>query len=796
MLTNLRAFEPGGPLHAMTAYNKFLLFQKTTWDEVKQKWDKKPIQANGWGMPWKSAPHKLMSFDQAAAALLQRDDCCLGYVFTADDPFFVVDIDGCQVKDTAGNHIGWSSTASHLIEQLPGGVVEVSMSGNGLHILASSADMPHGCENESLNTEFYTKDRAMAITGNIYPSSNVITTDLTMEALALVDRYFPRLQREASRREGDVEEKARVGLERAREQIKFVDPNLHYNQWLAICMGLHAAGVDANMENEAFEIAQAYSELSPKYTPGYLDWKWGSFDADREDRSTLGTLHHHAKEGGYKTREEIDAAAAFAAFRSAGPVIPLPPEEVTIEVEQRDSGILYPQDYLPTFGAMAYIASLHSIWTPDGEIHDQKRFEAHYSGSQFALDLEARKVSDSPWEAFFKNRVYKFRKVKDACFRPDLSPGSIISREGRALINTYWPIKVPCKEGDISPFLVHLNKVLPNERDQRILMTYLSAVVQHPGKKFQWAPLLQGCEGNGKTFFTHCLEQAVGTVYTHYPQANDLDNKFNAWLAGKLLIAVEDVYVPGHRANVIEVLKPMITGTRTPIQGKGVDQVTRDVCANFIFNSNHRNALGPAIKGRRYCIFYTAQQDDKEQDLMRDGMTGDYFSKLYEWAKNGGFAHVTHYLRTYALDAEFNPAGLCQRAPKSSTFLEAIEESRGVVELEILAAVSEERTGFIAPWISGQAVDKLLKDSNLDKRVPRNRRRELIESLGYERHPHLADGRTNNAVLPDACRTTLYVKKGSPALELKTPAGIAECYSKSQLNPTLQVPAPPLSQTS
>jgi hypothetical protein len=559
----------------------------------------------------------------------------------------------------------------------PGAVVEVSMSGNGLHIIASTADMPHACENESLNSEFYTKDRAMAITGNVAP----------------------------------------------------------------------------------------------------------------------GTVHH-AKEGGYKTREEIDAAAAFAAFKSAAPVIPLPPEETVIEVEQRDAGIQYPQDYLPLFGSMAYIAALHAIWTPDGEIHDQKRFDAIYSGNQFALDLEARKVSDSPWETFFKCRVYKFRKVKDSCFRPDLTPGAIITREGRALINTYWPTKVPCQEGDVTPFMVQLNKVLPNERDQRILLTYLAAVVQFPGKKFQWAPLLQGCEGNGKTFFTHCLEQAVGTVYTHYPQANDLDNKFNAWLSGKLLIAVEDVYVPGHRANVIEVLKPMITGTRTPIQGKGVDQVTRDVCANFIFNSNHRNALGPAIRGRRYCIFYTAQQDENGKDLERDGMTGNYFTKLYDWAKNGGFAHVTHFLRTYSLDAEFNPAGECQRAPKSSTFLEAVEESRGPVELEILAAVAEDRPGFIQPWISSNAVDRLLRDSGLEKRVPRNKRRELIESLGYERHPNLADGRTNNAVMPDAARTTLFVKKGHPALELMTPASIAEQYSKIQTAQPLVIPSPPVSQTS
>ncbi len=778
MLTNLAPFAKGGPLYAMTQYKQFLLFQRTKWDEEKQKWDKKPIQANGWGMPWRSAPEKLMTFDAAVNALRIYPDAALGFVLSEADPFFCLDIDGCAVYDKDRKHIGWTEQAKALVEMIPSGVTEVSMSGNGLHVFGSCVDMPHACDNDAIHSEFYTKHRAIALTGNMSATPNNISSDCTFEVMPLVETFFPR---DAATPKADGERATIAELEKAREAAKFIDPELHYNNWLSVVMALHAAGVEADAEDTAFQIAQEYTARSSKYSPGVLEYKWGSFRAD--GGSNLGTLYHHAKEGGYKTREELDVAAAFADYKDTLIPPPPPPMDVpevykSLEVEQHIQGIQYPTDYLSEFKDCAYIAARHSIYTPEGYVMDQKRFDAMHSGHQYALDQEARKCTDSPWEAFFKCRVYKFRRVANSCFRPDLPPGTIIQHEGRFHINTYHPIKVDRRPGDVTMFLTHLGKILPNERDRTILLSYMAALVQNPGVKFQWAPLIQGAEGNGKTFFTHCLEHAVGSNYTHYPQAHDLDNKFNAWMVDKLLIAIEDIHVPGHRSDIIEALKPLITGTRTPIQGKGVDQVTMTVCANFMFNSNHRGALGSAVKGRRYCVFYTAQQEP--EDLIRDGMAGSYFPDLYKWARGGGFAFVTDWLHSYKIDEEFNPAGNCVRAPHTSMHSEVIDEALGVVEQEIMAAVLDDKPGFVKPWISSQAVDKLLRETHLESRVPRNKRKALIESLGYVRHPQLPEGRTNNAVLPDATRTTLFVRKGHPVLELKGAATVADYYQKTQ----------------
>lgn len=316
----------------------------------------------------------------------------------------------------------------------------------------------------------------------------------------------------------------------------------------------------------------------------------------------------------------------------------------------------------------------------------------------------------------------------------------------------------------------------------------MAACVQHKGVKFQWAPLLQGCEGNGKTLFTRCVAFAIGKRYTHYPKAADIDNKFNGWLLNKLFIGVEDIYVPDHRREVIETLKPMITGgDGLEIQLKGVDQITADVCANFMLNSNHKDAIRKTRTDRRFAVFYTAQQN--EQDLARDGMTGDYFPNLYSWLRDqGGYAMVAEYLATYAIPDELNPATRCHRAPETTSTSEAIHASMGGVEQEILEAIEEGRVGFAGGWVSSVAVERLLQQIHATRAIPHNKRRELLQSLGYDWHPALTNGRVNNPIpIDDNKKPRLFIRSGHISANLTSPAEVARVYQEAQGAPSENV---------
>jgi len=316
----------------------------------------------------------------------------------------------------------------------------------------------------------------------------------------------------------------------------------------------------------------------------------------------------------------------------------------------------------------------------------------------------------------------------------------------------------------------------------------MAACVQYKGVKFQWSPLIQGIEGNGKTLFTRCVEFAIGERYSHIPPADQISEKYNDWLFETLFIGVEDIYVPDHKREIIEILKPMITNARHAIRQMNVSQVMKTICCNFIFNSNYKDAVRKTRTDRRFCIFYTAQQNFS--DIDRDGMGGDYFPDLYAWLKGGGkyaslgtgygYAVVAQYLETFAIPNELNPAGACHRAPRTTSTDEAITSSMGGVEQEIIEAIDEGRPGFAGGWVSSIAVSKLLDHLHATRIIPPNKRREMLQSLGYDYHPGLKDGKVNNMIMVDNGKPRLFIQNDHIHKNLQNAAEIARHYQDAQ----------------
>jgi hypothetical protein len=168
-----------------------------------------------------------------------------------------------------------------------------------------------------------------------------------------------------------------------------------------------------------------------------------------------------------------------------------------------------------------------------------------------------------------------------------------------------------------------------------------------------------------------------------------------------------------------------------------------------------------------------------------------YFPDLYDWFRGEGkyagcglghgYAIVNDYLRGYAIAAEFNPAGACQEAPRTSSTAEALRLSLGSVEQEVMEAIETGQQGFAGGWISSLALDKLLESKRMDGRLPRNKRAGLLEGLGYMIHPGLAGGRTNNAVAIDGGKPRLFIKRGHLASNLQTCNEIVKHYADAQM---------------
>lgn len=758
-------------------FNQFILWKPE--HRADGKTDKIPCDQFGWKINHTDprAWHDPEEARRLAAAAAPHLRIGVGFVFTAQDPFFFIDIDHAWEGDA------WSATATDIFRRFPGCAMERSQSGAGAHIFGVGT--PSGefrKKNQALGLELYTSGRFVALTGAGLVGNAL--TDAQTALDGLVADYFapqdPEAEAAAPVGWGKGPDPGWGGPEDDAELIR----RLVASRSAGALFGDRAAAADLWAGN-----AEALARVYPSGTGQPWDASsadlalclhlayWTGRDPDRIERlfNQSGLVRGKWSERADYRRRTIERACQLTTRIATATTAPEGTPTETAAANTAAPGgpvatagarsgiqILTIAQQMDHFNGCVYIRDAHRVYTPDGALLKPEQFRATYGGYTFIMDGQNDRTSRNAFEAFTENQGAFFQRAHNLCFRPEVAPGAVIEEEGRIMVNTYAPIQTPRQAGDPAPFLDHLARILPDPRDRQILLAYLAALVQYPGVKFQWAPLLQGMEGNGKSLIIRCISKAVGTRYTHLPNAGDIHNKFNAWIEGMLFIGVEEVYTQD-RQEALESLKPLITNDRVEVQGKGLDQRTGDNRANFILCSNHKDAIRKTATDRRYCVFYTAQQSPG--DLERDGLTGDYFPRIYAWLRREGYAIVNDYLRTYPIPDALNPATLAHRAPETSSTAEALAVNLGGIEQEIHEAIGENLQGFRGGWISTTALGNLLEARRSGRKVNPVRRRDILGSLGYIPHPGLPGGRSTIDIGPERGRPILYIRPGAPGSE-------------------------------
>ena len=747
MLTQLPA-----PLQALAAFDQFILW---TISERDGKPVKLPI-GRDYNLCSVTDPSAYMSADEAFA--LSHGDYHVGFVFTAADPFFFFDLDKCRDGD------GWSPMTNALVGRFSDACVEVSQSHNGLHVFGTYTDIPpHAMKNVDLGIELYHEKRFVALTGiNIIGDAS---TDHTPALAALVAEFFPKKTADVSDEWND-------------EPIAEWDGPTNDEVLLSVAITTRSARSVFGASASFRDLFTANAEVLSRVYPSDNDAGYNESSADAALASHLAfwTGCHHER------IERIMLASALN--REKWEKRPKYVRDTIIEMCGRQENVFKQyrvtadteapattDTHAPTlkigyqyctgdaqmqrFQDCTYITDIHRVMMPDGSFLRQEQFKVKFGGMVYALDATNDKTTKNAWEAFTESQAVEWFKADGLIFKPVLPSRAVVVRDGRNYINSYVPADVPSVEGDVSPFLKHLSLVLPNDRDQQILTSYMAAMVQNIGVKFQWAVVLQGVMGNGKTLFARCMSQALGPKFFYSPKATELDNKFNGWIANTLLVNVEEIRVTENRAEVMEILKTYITAQEEgiEIQFKGADQYKGEICCNFMFSSNYKNCVIKSESDRRYAVFYTAQQTFA--DLTLSGMSGDYFPELYKWLKGGGYANVTHYLQNYAIPDELNPATACHRAPDTTSTQEVVAQSLGAVEQRILEACKGGVKGFRGAWIASSAFDRVIVQHS--RAITPARRHSILESLGYVQHPQLVGGQSPAFIEFEECAPILYI---------------------------------------
>jgi hypothetical protein len=778
------------PLVPLEAFQQFIVWQLVT---ATPKPDKVSVHPHTLRPHDAHDPACWLSAERAATiATAAGKSFGVGFVLADTDPFFFVDLDHQLQPDGT-----WTTFAQQVCALFPGAAVEVSQSGEGLHIIGTGTPPPHGTKDADYRIELYHRKRFIALTG--WNATGDAATRHDAALVQLVQRipgFAPKVvenvgdflgPREDWRGPVDDEDLLRRALQSTSARAAFGGGASFADLWEARQDTL--ARAYPSPSGDTWDRNSADAALAQ-----HLAF-WTGCDAPRIER-----LMRQSKLAREKWDRHVTYLCGLTIPKACGmqkevlqdkePNLPTGVTRVdaapgsAVPARVTGSAFVSVEHQVTLFTGCIYIADQHQVLIPGGQCVKPENFKAWYGGAIYNLDTANLKVTRDAWEAFIQSNALRAPRAHTTVFRPLAAPGSLITLpDGVVAANTWWPLQVPRIAGDYSPFTRLLERLLPVPRDRDILLAYLAACVQRQGIKFQWAPLIQGVEGNGKTILSKCVAEAIGQRYVHWPHASKLTAQFNSWMVGHTLYCVEDIYTPAMKEEVFENLKPMITGDALEIEAKRVDQVTTEVCGNFILNSNHKDGLRKTRNDRRIAPFFTAQQTERQ---VREQRTAAYLIDMFDWLKGRnryagqppGFAVVSEMLWTYPIPPDLDPArGF--RAPDTSSTEEAIGASLGSVEQHILESIECDEPGFAGGWVSSIALGRLFE--RIKRNIAPNSRRKIMQDLGYDWHPALPDGRVPEVIATDGGKPKLFIRQGHPMLALQSPAEISRHYQAAQL---------------
>ena len=513
------------------------------------------------------------------------------------------------------------------------------------------------------------------------------------------------------------------------------------NQWVAIT-GAFMQAIDPADWNAAYEAYQTWNNTYPGNDPAANLKLWN----DTTERGTVvkgwGRLHTEAYGLSPQQARLLTGAGAMHPHTPAGSVPLSSAPQAAPAVDTSGFGpILDPTECAHWFDGCVLISSEGKIFCDDNVFRDSSSFNAYKGGKAFVITFDG-KTTDEPWKAATRSQLWRIPQAQFTCFRPDL-PYRELTKDalGRDYVNLYKAPIIDHREGDVTPFLRHLEIILPDQTDRDSLIAFLAHNVKFPGHKIFWAPLLQGAEGIGKNVFKYIMQHAITESYFYEPKAKTLNEsgaKFNGWMENKCFFLVDEIKTDDKR-EMVETLKPFITEIRLEIEGKGANQRMGDTPGNWLFFSNWKDAIPVNRNTRRHAIYYSAIQT--LEDIHEAGLTDDYFNRLYNWLnKEGGKQFVTHWLMNHPITL----GGLPVRAPVTTSTASAITESQGWLEGLIIEAIATQKDGFKGGWVSTSAVARIVRNDGRKTVPAANTLAMALRSLGFHKIGQAGKGYFND----------------------------------------------------
>lgn len=385
--------------------------------------------------------------------------------------------------------------------------------------------------------------------------------------------------------------------------LKYIDPDNPYPEWWKTIAGLtHEYGEDIRTLARIWSAGELHDKIAEKFNAQDFENTFSELVNRRSDIDypiSLGTVLHQAMTGGWK-REAVATEQS--------------------RVEKLN------QEY-------AWIQSYASIYRLKyGDFISPEKFKHELANQKVVIDT-GKGTKSCPVNEVWMSSPDRRQHTK-LVFEPELP--DVTTSNCLNVWSGFDVDAISSSQSDCQPFVDLLKRLIPEKEALVYTVSWLAHLIQKPGTKMHTALVFWSRDqGVGKNLLFECIKDIIGHRHASVVGQADFNRDFNGWLKEKILIIGDEVSDQDRRIGA-DKLKGLITGRTVQINEKYQPVVELENKANFIFLSNHNDALFIDDGDRRYFVWEinAGRLHDKEVQA------------FCNWRDNGGLGKLRGFLES------------------------------------------------------------------------------------------------------------------------------------------------------
>lgn len=501
-------------------------------------------------------------------------------------------------------------------------------------------------------------------------------------------------------------QKVEITSEDLRAKLQMVPDADTYEMWFFVGMALYH---QFDGGQEGLDLWHEWSAEAANYDADALDEKWATFEIEGKKREPLTARFilkkalEEEKRVSVEESEEVKEALADCADVPAIQEVCARIKRTAFDSIMRASLVTEIRKKIKevsgTSMSASAVAALVRYENPENRstppwlahfVYVQEDESFYSTKTRQKLSVKAFDHSFGRWMMTKKDRLegrsspehtashvalhrYQIPTVANKMYLP-MYEDEIVTINGLDYVNSYSLDTIPetptklSKKGRVyvERILAHVEHLFPDERDRKLLLSWLAYIVQ-TNERANWSPVIQGVQGDGKTFFYQMMGVVLGGANVRTINGDQLAEKYTPWAENCQFCFVEEVRLHGKdRYAIINKMKPYVTNQMVPIRRMNVD--TYDVLNTvaYMLTTNHKDGVPVDANDTRYFPIFSRWQTKMALDRFNK-TNPQYYVDLMETLEEPG--QLRRWLLDYELDKEFNPK---RRAPVSASKAEMI----------------------------------------------------------------------------------------------------------------------------